>query len=206
MDIKKLIGLLMFLGLPFLFRFLPEGLIIHEIAFWFLFLIIMLWIYSVEKRTIVSIGWKQLTVKTAFRGIGLGIVLFLLFGVIMTAVQALGLPLNQEIGQLIASQPLPFLLFIVIRAAIVEEVLYRSYAYERILELTKSKWIAAIIPVLIFMLAHLEWGVGHLIFVFFAGALFMILYISKRNLGLLMIIHFTTDVLALLVLPMLVEA
>ena len=99
MNIKKLIGLLMFLGLPFLFRFLPKGLIIHEIAFWFLFLIIMLWIYFVEKRTVVSIGWKQLTIKTVFRGTGLGVVLFILFGVIMTGVQALGLPLNQEIGQ-----------------------------------------------------------------------------------------------------------
>ena len=203
MNKKSLIGLLAFLGLPFLFRFLPHGLIFHEIAFWILFLVIMLWVYFVEKKTITSIGWKKITVKTVFVGIGLGIALFILFGVIMTVIQAIGLELNQEVAQLFASQSIPFLMLIVLRAAVVEEVLYRGYAFERILELTKSKWVAALVPVLIFMLAHLTWGVGHLVFVFFAGGLFMIAYISKKNLGLLMIIHFTTDVFAMLVLPML---
>ncbi|HEY5690909.1 MAG TPA: CPBP family intramembrane glutamic endopeptidase, partial [Cyclobacteriaceae bacterium] len=98
------------------------------------------------------------------------------------------------------------LMLISLRAAVVEEVLYRGYAFERINELIKSKWIAALIPVIIFMLMHLSWGIGHLIFVFFAGGLFMLVYISKRNLGLVMIAHFVTDVLAMLVLPMMLEA
>jgi len=164
----------------------------------------MIWIYFVEKKTIASIGWKKITVKTVYMGTGIGLAIFVLFGVIMTVIQAIGLPLNQEVGQLIASQPFPFLCLIALRAAVVEEVLYRGYAFERLQEITKSKWVAALVPVLLFMLAHLSWGVGHLIFVFFAGGLFMLLYVAKKNLSLLMIAHFTTDVLALLVLPMLV--
>jgi len=206
MNKKTLIGLLVFLGFPFLLQQLPLNLILGEVGFWLLLLFIILWIYLVEKRTIASIGWKKLTVKTILGGIGLGLVIFILFGVLTTVVQALGLELNQETAQLIASQPFPFLLLIALRAAVVEEVLYRGYAFERIYDLTKSKWIAALVPVILFMLVHLPWVIGHLVFVFFAGGIFMLVYISKRNLALIMIAHFTTDVIALLVLPLLLGA
>lgn len=200
---KTLIGLLAFLGFPFFLQFLQLDLMFFEMGMWLLLLFIVLWIYFVEKRTIASIGWKKLTVKTILSGIGLGLVIFVLFGVITTVIQAIGLELNQEIAELIAGQSIPFLLLIALRAAVVEEVLYRGYAFERIYDLTKSKWIAALVPVIIFTLIHLSWGVGHLLFVFIAGGLFMLVYISKRSLGLIMIAHFVTDVIALLVLPVL---
>ena len=205
-NIKTLIGLLVFLAFPFLLQFLHLELKFFEGAMWLLLLLILIWIYFVEKRTISSIGWKKLTVKTVLSGIGLGFVVFVLFGVLTTAIQAVGLELNQETAELIASQSIPFLLLIALRAAVVEEVLYRGYAFERVYELTKSKWLAGLIPVIIFTLVHYSWGVGHLVFVFFAGSVFMLVYISKRNLGLIMIAHFITDVIALLVLPILLNS
>jgi len=208
MNKKSLIGLIVFLGAPFLLKFLHiENILLREVGMWLLLLFfIILWIYFVEKRTIASIGWKKVTVKTIFGGIGLGLVAFILFGISNVVIQTIGLELNQEVGELFASQTFIVLLLISLRAAVVEEVLYRGYAFERINELTKSKWIAALVPVIIFMLMHLSWGVGHLVFVFFAGGLFMLVYISKRNLGLVMIAHFVTDVIAMLVLPMMLEA
>ena len=202
-NIKSLIGLLVFLVYPFLLKLLPLDLLLSEICMWLLLLFIVLWIYFVEKRTISSIGWKKVTVKSTFWGLGLGVVLFILFGVITMAIQTIGLELNQETAQLIAGQSIPFLLLIALRAGVVEEVLYRGYAFERIYSLTKSKWIAALVPVIIFTLAHLSWGIGHLVFVFIAGGLFMLVYILKRNLALIIIAHFITDVIALLILPML---
>lgn len=208
MNKKSLIGLIVFLGAPFLLKFLHiENILLREVGMWLLLLFsIILWIYFVEKRTIASIGWKKVTAKTVFGGIGLGLVAFILFGISNVVIQAIGLELNQEVGELFASQPFLVLMLISLRAAVVEEVLYRGYAFERINELTKSKWIAALVPVIIFMLMHLSWGIGHLVFVFFAGGLFMLVYISKRNLGLVMIAHFVTDVIAMLVLPMMLEA
>lgn len=200
---KAIIGLVVFLGLPFLFQLIGLNLLFQEILFWLLFLLIIFWIYFVEKQTITSIGWKKITSKTIFGGIGLGLGLFVLFGIIMTAIQAIGIELNQEMAQNIAKQPFPVLLLIALRAGVVEEVLYRGYAFERIFDRTKSKWLAALVPVIIFTLIHLPWGVGHLLFVFLAGGLFMLVYFIKRNLALIMIAHFVTDVLALLVLPML---
>ncbi|WP_445386435.1 CPBP family intramembrane glutamic endopeptidase [Robiginitalea sp. IMCC44478] len=205
-HIKTSVGLLGFLAFPFLLQFLSLDLKLFEGAMWLLLVLIVLWIYFVEKRTITSIGWKKLNAKTLFSGIGLGLVVFILFGVLTVAIQTIGLELNRETAELIASQSAPFLLLIALRAAVVEEVLYRGFAFERMYELTNSKWLAGLIPVLIFTLVHYSWGIGHLVFVFFAGSIFMLVYISKRNLPLVIIAHFVTDVIALLVLPLLLQA
>ncbi len=201
-----LIGLLVFLGFPYLLQFLNIDLMRFEAGMWTLLALMILWILFVEKRTLASIGWKKLTLKMTFWGIGLGLVIFILFGAITTAIQALGLELNQDMARLIAGQSIPVLLLIALRAAVVEEVLYRGFAFERIYDLTRSKWLATLVPVILFTVIHLSWGVGHLIFVFIAGGIFMLTYVSKRNLGLVIIAHFVTDVIALLVLPLMLQS
>ena len=202
MNKKALIGLLVFLSFPFLLQLMPLTYMLGELGFWLLLLVMILWIYFVEKRTIASIGWKKLTAKTIFGGLGLGLVLFILFGISNVVIQALGLELNQEIAEMISGKSIPVLFLLVLRAAVVEEVLYRAYAFERINELTKSKWIAGLVPLIMFMLVHLSWGIGHLLFIFIGGGLLTLMYVSKRNLALNIIAHFTVDVIALLVLPM----
>jgi membrane protease YdiL (CAAX protease family) len=203
MNKKALIGLLVFLGFPFLLQLMPLTYMLAELGFWLLLLVMILWIYFVEKRTITSIGWKKLTRKMTFVAIGLGLVLFIVFGISTMVIQKLGLELNQEIAEMISGKSLPVLFLLVLRAAVVEEVLYRGYAIERINELTKSKWVAGLVPLIMFMLIHLTWGIGHLLFIFIAGGLLTLMYLSKRNLGLNIIAHFTVDVIALLVLPLL---
>ena len=203
MNKKSIVGLLLFLGFPFLLKLLPLDLALQEVAMWLLLLLIILWVYFVEKQTIASIGWKKLTIKTILGGIGIGLILFVLFGISNVVIQYLGLELNQEMAELFADQPLVFLILIALRAGVVEEVLFRGYSFERILELTKSKFLAGFVPLIIFTIAHLAWGIGHLLFVFIAGGLFTILYAVKRNLGLVIIAHFTVDVIAVVILPML---
>ena len=202
MDKKALIGLIVFLSIPFLLQLMPLTYMLAELGFWLLLLVMILWIYFVEKRTIASIGWKKLTVKTILGGIGLGLVLFILFGIANVVIHKLGLELNQEIARMISSKSIPVLFLLVLRAAVVEEVLYRAYAFERINELTNSKWVAGLVPLIMFMLVHLSWGIGHLLFIFVAGGLLTLMYVSKRNLALNIIAHFTVDVIALAVLPM----
>jgi membrane protease YdiL (CAAX protease family) len=206
MNKNALIGLLVFLGFPFILKLLPLNLVLQELAMWLLLVLIVLWIYFIEKKTIASIGWKKLKLKTIFAGIGIGLILFIIFGISNVVIQAMGLELNQGMAKLLADQPMPFLILIALRAGIVEEVLFRGYAFERINDLTKSKFLAGLIPLIVFTLAHLAWGVGHLLFVFIAGALFTILYVAKRNLALVIIAHFTVDVIALIVLPMLLAS
>ncbi len=54
------------------------------------------------------------------------------------------------------------------------------------------------------MLVHLSWGIGHLLFVFVGGGLLTFMYASKRNLALNIIAHFSVDLIAIVVLPMMV--
>jgi membrane protease YdiL (CAAX protease family) len=206
MDKKAIIGLLVFLSVPFLIQLMPLSYMLSELAFWILFLVMILWIYFVEKRTIISIGWKKLTIKMVLGAIGLGLVLFVVFGMANVIIQALGLELNQEIAEMISGKSIPVLFLLVLRAAVVAEVLYRAYAFERINELTKSKWIAGLVPLIMFMLVHLSWGIGHLLFIFVAGGLLTLMYISKRNLALNIIAHFTVDVIALAVMPLMLDS
>ena len=58
-NIKSLIGLLVFLAYPFLMQFLQLDLLIFEAAMWLLLLLIILWIYFVEKKTLASIGLNE---------------------------------------------------------------------------------------------------------------------------------------------------
>lgn len=202
-NLKAIIGVLVFLGLPFLMGKLDLSFIMANVGMWWLlFALIVSWVYFVEKRNIASVGWKGCSTKTVLGGVALGLLLFVLFGVLNVAIRAIGLELNQETAALFASQPWPVLLLVVIRAAVVEEVLYRGYCFERLFELTGSKLLAGLVPLIVFTLAHLGWGVGHLLFVFLAGGLFAIIYAMKRNLALLIVAHFTVDALALMVLPL----
>jgi len=134
--------------------------------------------------------------------IGLGLVLFIVFGIASMVIQKIGLELNQEVAEMISGKSIPVLILLVLRAAVVEEVLYRAYAFERINELTKSKWVAGLVPLIMFMLVHLTWGIGHLLFIFVGGGLLTLMYASKRNLALNIIAHLTVDVIALVVMPM----
>ena len=202
MNKKALIGLLVFLSIPFLMKLMPLNYMLSELVFWLLFLAMILWIYFVEKRTIASIGWKKLTIKLSLLAIGLGLVLFIVFGITTMVIQKIGLQLNQEIAEMISSKSIPVLILLALRAAVVEEVLFRGYAFERINELTNSKWVAGLVPLILFMLVHLSWGVGHLLFILVGGGLLTLMYVTKRNLALNIIAHFTVDVIALAVLPL----
>ena len=205
MKTKTLIGTIVFLGYPFLLKLIPFDLVTMELSMWLLLLMILFWIYFVEKKTIASIGWKKPSYKTVLAGIGIGVLLFIVFGLSKAAIQAMGFVLNQDVAKTYADQPFGFLLLVALRAGVVEEVLYRGYAFERIFTLTKSKWLAVFIPLIMFMLAHISWGMGHLLFVFIAGGLFALIYLLKRNLLLLIIAHFTVDVIALAVLPLMLQ-
>ncbi len=205
MKTVKNIGLPIFLGFPFLMKLLPRDVILGEVFMWFLFLMLIGWIYLAEKRTLTSIGWKKVTPKMVLLAIGLGLVLFVLFGLLSTGIQAVGLPLNKEVAEMFTRQPFYFLMLVALRAGVVEEVLYRGYAIERIEELTNSRLLAGFFPLIIFVLLHLSWGVGHLLFVFIVGGLFTLIYFRMRNVVFNVIAHFTVDVVVMIVLPMMVE-
>ena len=75
-----------------------------------------------------------------------------------------------------------------------EEVLYRGYAIARLESLTGSLWLAALVPLVVFALAHVPlWGVAPALTTFFAGGVFTLFYLWQRDLAPNMIAHVATD-------------
>ncbi|MET0321695.1 MAG: CPBP family intramembrane glutamic endopeptidase [Duganella sp.] len=83
---------------------------------------------------------------------------------------------------------------IVVTAGITEEILLRGYPVERLQQMTGSVWLAALIPLVVFVLAHLGgWTLGHLAGVLFGGVLLTGLYLVTRDLVACMITHVLID-------------
>lgn len=108
------------------------------------------------------------------------------------------------VNRLLATPPW-FRVAVVITAGITEEITFRGYPIERLYEFSGSLWLAALIPLAVFTLAHLSmWGWGHLVGVLFGGALLTGLYLWQRDLVACMIAHTVIDMMVL-ILPVLLK-
>jgi membrane protease YdiL (CAAX protease family) len=88
--------------------------------------------------------------------------------------------------------------------ALTEEVLFRSYPIERLIQMTGRPWLAGLITVLAFTLLHLfAWDWIHVLTVVLPGGIFLMLfYLWRRNLALNVLIHGIMNA-PLLLLPLL---
>jgi membrane protease YdiL (CAAX protease family) len=94
------------------------------------------------------------------------------------------------------------LVLITLRAGAVEEFFYRGYAIERLQSLTGSKWLAGMVPLTIFAVAHYRQGLGGIIAAFVLGAIFTFYYLMRRDLGANITAHFLVDFALNVVLPL----
>lgn len=197
-----LIGLLLTLGLANLpigqwgQHLLGNGNMVGmEGPWWIALLICLSYVLLVEKRPLSSIGFRRLgmaNVGLAFAAwaltiIGIGLIVALVL-------PALHLRMNTDLMNRLRSMPFWFRVELVTRAAIVEEILFRGYAIERIQELTGSRLFAGAISLAAFTIAHLRlWGWAQLIIAGFAGLILTVLYIWRRNIWANMIAHWLID-------------
>ena len=91
--------------------------------------------------------------------------------------------------------------FVVLTAAVTEEVLYRGYAIGVGQLLLGSIWLACIISVAVFTLAHFRWGFAHLIPVFFCTLVITLLFAFTKNLLVCILVHAILDGVGILVMP-----
>jgi membrane protease YdiL (CAAX protease family) len=95
---------------------------------------------------------------------------------------------------MILARPFWYRVLLVLRAAVVEEIIFRGYLIEKVRQLTRSSALAVGLSVIMFTYAHLSgWGVVHLIPVFAAGVIFATLYVRRHDLPSNMVAHFITD-------------
>lgn len=172
----------------------------RDAFFWALGAVVVLYILVIERRPLSSIGWNGVSWKTFAYG-ALGAVAVMAFA---GAVVVFGLPLlhlQQNAAALHQMEALPYAVrfAIVLRAGIVEEVLFRGYGIERLRELTGNKYVAGAITLAFFSLAHLShWGIAQILVAGAAGFVLTILYLWRRDLATNMVAHFLVDASQLL--------
>lgn len=170
--------------------------LIGFVILWLLALSVCLYVTQVEKRPLTSIGWEKLTWKSILLAIGLGVLLSILVPV-LTLLISMVIPASDSgsISQVATSFPWWVILLSVITAGVTEEVLFRAYPISRLLEKTNNKWLSVIISLIFFICIHSSgWNLAHIIGVVVPlGAILSALFLWKRNLLFVIIVHIMID-------------
>jgi membrane protease YdiL (CAAX protease family) len=201
---KPVLGLLIALALPFvpLGRWIAPGrtitaLLIREGVWWSYAAVVVAWLLFVERRPLRSIGFRRPTWRTFVFAVLTAIVVTAIliseFAVIVPLFHLSGTGVVSERARIMGT-PYWYRVLMVLRAAVVEEILFRAYLMEKVRQLSGSWAAATIVSVIAFTLAHLSgWGVVHLIPVAAAAVVFALLYRWRRDTPCNMIAHFLTD-------------
>jgi len=167
----------------------------QEAFWWSLATLVLLFILTIERRPLSSVGIHRPDWKTLAIGVGGGLAVLAFAGSIASFVLPLfHLQQDPTILKRMLDTPYWYRVAVVTRAAFVEELLMRGYGIERLQELTGSKLIAGAVTLFFFTIGHFSYGsVAQLIVACAAGFVLTILYIWRRDLTANMIAHWITD-------------
>jgi CAAX protease family protein len=167
---------------------------------WSIFLFVVIWATRVEGLSLSSLGLKRPTVAT----FGWALVALLSTFVALGIHYRLVAPLFGAIGAssvvgAIASEPIETILFRALSAGIVEEWVFRFYPISRLYWLTGNKWLASIIPMIVFVGVHIpRYGVGQVIPVTLGAVVLTVLYWLRGEYWCNALAHFLVDLSAFL--------
>ena len=108
---------------------------------------------------------------------------------------------GSELQKKIYSLSAPYRLFIVITAAVAEEVLYRGYAIGIGQEIWGSLTIAFVVSLFVFVAAHFTHGAKALAAIFWISLVMSLLFVITGNLFACILAHFVVDALGALFVP-----
>jgi len=168
---------------------------LRELVFWLMTVLLLAYVLLVERRPLRSIGLVRPTWRSLAWGVGGAVVTVAGAAFFyLVIVPALGLSAaEKQMGEVMAL-PLWFLLGLVTRAAVFEELCYRGFAIERIAELSGRRWLAALVSLALFTFAHVAfWGWAHLIIAGFGVLMLPALYLLRRDLASNMLAHWLTN-------------
>ena len=177
------------------------GTLWKESLIWLCVIALLLIVRRGERLPFSSIG---IGTSTVAKSILWGGILVVLCGIVGSVVAILAHFKGGEMGDALAKLPLWLVILIVLRAGVVEELFYRGYAIERLQQLGLNRYVAGIIPLLIFGFAHGTNGWANIILALSLGAVLTAFYLWRRDLVANMIGHFMIDLIAT-VLPRLLS-
>jgi uncharacterized protein len=174
----------------------------REALWWASAALVLAWLRFGEQLPFSAIGLRRVTWKSVAVGL-LAAALATAFAAFHFAVLVPLLHLNDSaalaVRERVLHQPFWFRFTLVLRAGVVDEILYRGYLIEKVQQLTGRIWLAVLSSVAIFSYAHLfSWGATQLIPAAVSGLVFALQYVWRRDLGSNMIAAFVSDGFGLL--------
>ncbi len=151
----------------------------RDLVWWTIGLIVLAWVLVIEWQPLGSIGLRRPTIGTFLWGVIFVVPLMasamLCFAVIFPL---LGLHQDMATTRSIVAVPLWLQTATMLRAGVVEEIIYRGYTIERLTMLTERRWLAAILSGAVFIAAHAGgWAPSQLIVVAFGTIILTALYL-----------------------------
>ncbi|HEY1590040.1 MAG TPA: CPBP family intramembrane glutamic endopeptidase [Rhodanobacter sp.] len=146
-----------------------------------------------------------------WQSLGLAILAAVILLVVLSAYVSLrgkfaaGSPEQLELQKNLLRLPFGHRCFVVMTAAVTEEVMYRGYAIGVGQHLLGSIWLPCILSIAAFTLGHLRWGLAHLVPVFVCALVITLLFTFTQNLWVCIIVHAILDGIGVLVMPALAK-
>jgi membrane protease YdiL (CAAX protease family) len=167
--------------------------------------LVFLWIPKVEKKNIESIGLG----KFKRRHLGWGVLVYVLVLVASSisgfVLQSVGLPSLRSLQPLIEGYGFATLFGLFLTGTFLEEVFYRGYFIERMMILTRHRWVAAFVSWFLFTLVHFKFfGLGPTIDTSVISAALVLLYMKEKSIWPCIVVHGINDALAFLIFPLLI--
>jgi len=163
---------------------------------------LMLWIARAKEGR----SWAQLGLARPQALQTLGLTLLGLVGVAATLAACVGLlslvGISYGEGDGV-ERPLWLLSLMIVRAGTVEELTFRGIAIDHTAELTGSRTLGWLLPLILFGLLHFSQGVAGILIATTTAAVITGLYLWKRNLWANMALHFLVDFIPNILLPLL---
>jgi membrane protease YdiL (CAAX protease family) len=160
-----------------------------------------------NREPLARIGW---TPQNLSGNVLLGLILFIpLFtgaGILEAGLSAAGLAATSTIPSFLQYQGIPgaaLALLLVLVVAIAEETVFRGYLILRLQAVTSSPWAGVLLSSAIFSVGHGYEGPAGVITTGVIGAVYAVIYLSRRSLVPPVVLHFLQDFTTILLLPIL---
>lgn len=157
---------------------------------------------AVQRWTTVPatrMGWIKPSPRALGWGLLCGLAILLVSAATIFLMRHFGLAQNASVLAAMGSKPVWLLVLVALTAAISEEIVFRGIALSQIENATNSTWIGAVVSLVVFAVMHLSvWGWSQVFFAAIPGLVLTLFFLWKRNLTVVVIGHFLTDLIGLL--------
>lgn len=169
--------------------------ILQQIVLATVFMVVLGIVLFWERQPLSSIGLHSLKWQSILWGLAFaGFLNFIYAPFLVLAIDKLGFTRFEGGLAKLTSFPNWYLVLAVLIGGVVEEVLYRGYATERLSLLTGSYWLGCMLSLIAFGLAHVPlWGWVPAVTTVLSGGLLTLFYLVTGDLLTAIVAHIVTD-------------